>query len=78
MDTVDSSSSCPYPQKIKAVSSTTVHPPCIGAQTVAIASAKWVDQRLLLYGWAVDVKALQRRGVLEGYSVDRIGKGNIF
>lgn len=65
------------PKKIKALSSTTVTPPYIGAQTVARASAKWVDQRLLLYGWAIDVEALRKRGELEGYSVDKVGKANV-
>lgn len=65
------------PKAIKAISSVTVHPPYIGAKSLARHSAKWVDQRLLLCGWAVDIKALQKRGELEGYSIDRTGKGNV-
>lgn len=65
------------PKAIKATSSVNVHPPYIGAKALAKHSAKWVDQRLLLYGWAVDLMALRRRGELEGYSVDEIGKANV-
>ncbi|EIM88825.1 uncharacterized protein STEHIDRAFT_154543 [Stereum hirsutum FP-91666 SS1] len=65
------------PKAIRFSSSVTVHPPYIGAKSLAKHSAKWVDQRLLLYGWAIDTEALERRGELEGYSVDEIGKANV-
>lgn len=64
-------------KKIKQSSSATVHPPYIGAQRLFKASPAWVDRHRLVYGWPVDIKALKKRGEVEGYSVDGIGKANV-
>ncbi|EIM88822.1 uncharacterized protein STEHIDRAFT_154540 [Stereum hirsutum FP-91666 SS1] len=64
-------------KKLKQLSTATVHPPYIGAQTLLRASPEWVDRHRLIYGWAVDIGALQKRGEIEGYSVDEIGKANV-
>lgn len=64
-------------KKMRHLSTTTATPPYIGARTLSKASSKWIDRNRALYGWAVDLGALKRRGEVEGYSVDEIGKSNV-